>query len=91
MLTNQKPLHDILRGETYSLYIDGKPDNVNWSVLQEQNKQIKNSTSQQAVQFFAALAWRPPISPDTQILRVPLQADSATEATPHLSWGKAVY
>lgn len=30
-----------MKGETRSLYVDGKPNNVNLSVFQEQNKQIK--------------------------------------------------
>lgn len=46
MLTNQKPLHEIVEGEPHSLYVDGKPNIVKLSVFQEQNKQIKKFTLQ---------------------------------------------
>lgn len=41
----KKPLNEIVKGEPHSLYVDGKPKNVNVSVFQEQKKQAKNSPS----------------------------------------------
>lgn len=38
--------------EPHSLYVDGKAKNVNLSVFQEQNKQIKNSPSKWRILLF---------------------------------------